>query len=135
MNRITKLSLSLLKFSALGFILIYIVAIIMVGAAGHSSGDIASFTGIFAYSIFLFFLIGRYQKSLSLVRKSGKTIKILLLILLIPIIGLCCLFIYKLLTDEKGYLGISIFLLLILFTFVTSGITVVKELIVDKSNK
>ena len=42
MNKITRISFNLFKFSSLGFIFIYILILIILGV-GHSTGDPVSF--------------------------------------------------------------------------------------------
>jgi hypothetical protein len=136
MKQITKYSFLLLKISASGFIIIYLLAVLMVGAAGHS-GDFASLGGALAYSILLILLLNKYQKTVNKSENPNSIVKVALSVFIIPIIGLSLFFIFMIGSDlvsgKPGYIGITIFVILILLTFSGSGLIVVKDIFCNQT--
>jgi len=127
MNKITRSAFNLFKFSSLGFIFIYILIVIIVGGAGHSAGDSASFFCVTAYSVLLFFLIHYFQK-LAISRKQiGLMMKVFFVILVLPAIIVSILFLFASLQQEIE--SEMIFSCVILIPFAISGLIVLKHIL------
>ncbi|MFN6944274.1 MAG: hypothetical protein ACK4ND_04965 [Cytophagaceae bacterium] len=113
MNILTRISFTLFKFSSFGFILLYILVLIIVGGAGHSVGDSASFFGVVAYSVLLFLLISYFQKLVESGKQIGVKIKVCFAVLVLPAIFVSLVFLAALLY-QRIEIGI-IFIVLVLF--------------------
>lgn len=133
MNRLVKVSFILLKVAALGLILVYLAAVVTVGAAGHSVGDHISFFLIFTYAVVLVLLLIKFKK-----RAHDATRK-LLLMMLIPVVAVLLYFmvmiLYDLLTGKAGLVIVKAFIAFIFILFVASGIVVIRALIIWKTDK
>lgn len=127
MNKITRITFNLFKFSSLGFIFIYILILIIVGGSGHSAGDSVSFFCITAYSVLLFFLIHYYQKLVVLGKQIGLMMKIFFMILVLPAIVVSILFLVASL--QEGIESEIIFSCIILILFAVSGLIVLKHVL------
>jgi hypothetical protein len=132
MDRLVKFSFGLLKVSSLGLVVVYLIAAITVGAAGHGSGDSVSLFSIFGYSVILAYFLFKFQKRPS---RSGRTV---LLILLIPVVAVLLYFIfmilYELFRGKFGLIEVELLIVLVLISFVASSVVVVKALLTWSPN-
>ncbi|MBI3220031.1 MAG: hypothetical protein HYZ44_10995 [Bacteroidetes bacterium] len=123
----TRFSFGLLKVASLGLIMVYLAAVITVGAAGHDSWDTVSFLAIFIYLIFLVTLLFKFQKN------KNKTTGTFLLVMLIPAVALLSFYVFMILADifsgKSGIIEIEILIASVLLVFIASSILVIREIL------
>jgi hypothetical protein len=132
MERLTKMSFSVLKVTSFGILFIYLFAAITVGAAGHDSWNSLSFLFLFVYSVCLMTMLFKYQKN------KSKAIGKFLLIWLIPAIALLTYYLFMILADilfgKGGMIGIKIMISSVCALFIASSILVIRRILLTNPN-
>lgn len=127
MDRLIRISFTLLKISSLGLIVIYLLMVVLVGASGHNVGNNEDLMMISGYALLLYLLLARYQRSV----KEGSTVrsflKVLLFVFILPAVTICGLYLYGFLTSPLSdpEVWISIFFLL---AYIFPGVLVLYHL-------
>lgn len=129
MNKLTRISFNIFKFSAIGFILLFFLATVIVGAAGHSSGDSSSLFAIALFSLILFLLINYYQKRTTTGKRIRLIFKILIVIIILATVLLSILGIFAL--QQHRIEPLTTFVCLVLGLYSISGFLILKFIFWD----
>lgn len=142
MNKLTKVSFSIFKYSALGFNLLFFLMKFISAGAGHPNAISLSFGIVVVYSLLLFFIIQYYQKISNVKKVVSSSFKGLFILVVIPSILLAfaasIALLYKSIEVKITNGSILAFLIsspviLVLLAFVFFGIIIIKYVLNSNS--
>ncbi|RAW02305.1 hypothetical protein DQQ10_07160 [Pseudochryseolinea flava] len=120
MNKLTKFSFILLQIASLLLIVVYLIAVITVGAAGHNVWSAVTFFCVVSFALVLAFLLLIFQ------RKPTRIVRTLLLFILVPIEVLLCFYIVMIFRD--GLVDGALLIAFIFGLFVSAAAVVIRTL-------
>lgn len=133
MNKLTKISIGLIKISAIVFIILYILGVFVALVTGKLQSIPRTFTDVVLYTILLLMAINRYQKILKAGERLNKISKIVIAGFLLPLIGLSSYYVYlsleTLVTHTSADIPSQLFLIVLFSTFIFAGSILLKSVI------
>ena len=84
MEKLIRRSLTAVKYSALGFVLFFLLMKALGFVAGHSNATSWNFVAVAAYSILLFIVTAHYQKAFIHKKEISSSFKVCFLLVMLP---------------------------------------------------